>query len=160
VPKIRIDASDVDRGVRENAKRMTGLQHESFKAFRGTCRRAKNLASRYSGATDHSLAELRRMGHPYRRGGRGLHTGAFPTWHVQSGGLFMGWQYREFMAGDFMVHAELSNSATVSNWNLAQLLEHGTQRMIARPLTGSVRTWAETALREALDAAVQKVLHT
>ncbi len=83
----------------------------------------------YSGLTDHSLKDLAKMGHPYRRGGgaKGL---PHPAWliHTQGGQFLRRWQLAVSKTQD-------GGTATVYNRTpYASYLQGGTSKMIPRPI--------------------------
>ncbi len=98
---------------------------------------------------DHSLAALRRLGHPYRVGGQGLHATEGYTVHIQSGQLISA-KKRGIVEGS-IEFGELSAKAFVGiDSNKAPHVLHvifGTSKMIPRPfMTESLKRVREPAL--------------
>jgi hypothetical protein len=99
--------------------------------------------------TDHSLQELRRMGHPYRIGGPGLHHPTPWKIHMQSGQLFMskksGIQEASISGGNLRTMAWAGVDENLAPHAL--YLIFGTSRMIPRDfLTPALNEAKEPAL--------------
>lgn len=119
-----------------NAVQMAREQHWRANRLRVTLRESnqhnaralKRKAREYSGLRCHSLADLAAMGHPYsRKYPRPPHPSHLI--HVQSGGFIAKWFARTKVVGDDY-RLEFGNaSGALAGW-----LEHGTRKMIPRPI--------------------------
>ncbi len=111
------------------------------------------LARRYSSARDHSLADLRKLGHPYStRFGRD--HGPHPDWliHRQTSDLYNSWSWQ--------VVSITARGVTVKVWNTSGHAKYmlGTHRMRVRPILQKVqedlrqKIWRGTmdAIRDAI----------
>lgn len=90
--------------------------------------------------SDHSLSDLARMGHPYRRGGPGLHTPKYQV-HTQSGellsGKVSGTDDAEIIGGKLSAAAWVGIADFVEH---AKYVIYGTTTMVPRDfLGGSLR---------------------
>ena len=90
-------------------------------------------AREYSSLTDHSLADLRAMGHPYAKR-RPNPPHAPYLIHKQRGNFNRRWYAKTFRRGDDFGF-ELGNTARTSKGRaLLPLLQSGTKKMIPRPI--------------------------
>lgn len=122
-----------------NAREMGAKQHWRIARLRTTLRESnkynarllKKRAREYSNLRCHSLADLRRMGHPYA-----TRDPAPPHWpyiHTQSGKFLAKWYSRTSARGnDFTI--EFGNASG----KLAVWLEEGTKKMISRPIMARI----------------------
>jgi len=131
-----------------NATDMARLQHWRKARLRTTLRESnkfnakllKKKALEYSNLRCHSLADLARMGHPYAE-----RDPAPPHWpyliHVQSGEFRSKWFSRTKVRGDDYL-LEFGNSSYKADW-----LEHGTTKMIPRPIMRTIIREMEDELK-------------
>lgn len=90
-------------------------------------------ARKLSGLTDHSLADLRRMGHPYAKRAPNPPHNPYLI-HKQRGNFQKRWYAKVFHRGDDYGF-ELGNTARTRNGlALLPLLQNGTRKMIPRPI--------------------------
>jgi hypothetical protein len=140
--------ADIAAKLRRMAR---NLKDSLRRAERDNARDALRLAKIYSRG-QLTAADLRRLGHPYRKGGTppadpaliNRRTGLFArSWRVEGG--------NESAAGDLILR--LSNSAPY-----AQALERGTRRMQRRPILERVAQILQPARVRRLRKAIQRAL--
>ncbi|HUW34650.1 MAG TPA: hypothetical protein VM223_23830 [Planctomycetota bacterium] len=121
--KLQSNAKDIAVSNHWRAKRVLTTLRESNKA---NARLLKKAVREQAGLTDHSLDDLRRMGHPYAK--RAPNPPHPPQMiHAQSGGYRRAFFARTSARGnDFFI--EFGNTAEP----LATWLEYGTKKMIER----------------------------
>jgi hypothetical protein len=99
---------------------------------------AKRKCQKTIGLTDHSLADLAKLDHPYakRHGpeGSGLHE-PYEAVHVQDGDLYNGLNVEAPVATAQGAQSAVRNSDPKDPW-----IQYGTTKMIARPYMDYVRT--------------------
>lgn len=127
-------------GMMTNAKDLAAAYHYRAQRMRTTMRESnkhnarmlKRKAREYSGLTCHSLADLRRMGHPYATRAPNPPHPAYMI-HIQSGGFRAKWYARTRVRGDDYI-LEFGNASG----ELAEWLERGTTKMIPRPIMATI----------------------
>jgi len=97
-------------------------------------------ARKLSGLTDHSLADLARMGHPYAKRRPNPPHPPYMI-HKQRGNFYKRWYAKQFRRGDDFGF-ELGNTARTSRGRaLLPLLQNGTRKMIPRPILTQLNPW-------------------
>lgn len=113
-------------------------------------------AQEFSSSDCHTLADLRRMGHPYAKRAPNPPHPIYMI-HKQRGRFFAAW-YSKVVNTPDGVQVILGNTARVRGWSLLGLLDKGTKLMIARlimPYTlAAVRKEMELNNRRAYRSAV------
>jgi hypothetical protein len=138
------------RGLRveitTNAADLARTNHWRAQRMRDTLKAAQDVnaallldaAQVMSGLTDHSLADLAAMGHPYsRRRPNPPHPPHLI--HRQRGVFYRNWRSVVKRTGDDFT-VTLLNRSRVGRWSLLALLQHGTDKMIPRPILSNVVT--------------------
>lgn len=111
---------------------------------------ALDVARQLSSGT-FSTAQLRRMGHPYRHGGRPPQNAAIIN--RQSGSFYRGWQIKPVETRGGRITAGLINTSPH-----AVLLMRGTSRMIARPILQLIEKRVTPRRRALYRAAIRKAM--
>jgi hypothetical protein len=131
-------AQQLDRGVRE----------AEAKSADEALRIARELSSgRFS------LAQLARMGHPYRIGGVPPQDAAIVN--KQTGAFYRGWR----VIGPRQRGGDLATKL-VNDSPQAERLSRGTSRMIARPILTRIRERVEGKRRALYKASIRKALRS
>ena len=130
-------------------RKANALERSVRAAEAASARQALALARNFSTGSL-SRGDLRRMGHPYRRGGRGF--GDFVN--LQTGRFYLGWR----VSGPRKTSGGLKTTL-LNTVPYAKFILRGTRRMVARPILKRVQMKL-TKFRALQHRQALKAIHT